>query len=396
MRNVLSMALKNVVVLGSTGSIGVNALDVIARFPNHFRVVGLTAFNNLPLFQKQVAKFSPRYVAVGSDGLKKFTKSVKARNLKIYNVESELAAMVMRPDVEIVVIGISGSAALLPFLSAVRAGKVVAPANKEALVMAGDIIMKEAKKSRAKIIPIDSEQSAIFQCLEGQDRRHLKKVYLTASGGPLLNFPKRKFSSLSVEQILRHPRWNMGKRITVDSATLMNKGLEIIEAKHLFGLQLNEIEVLIHPEAIIHSMVSFRDGSILAQLGITDMRLPIQYAITYPERWESCLRELDFFHLKQLTFRKPDFKKFPSLTLAIYAAQQGGTVPCVLNAADEEAVRAFLDQKISFPDIYDVVEKVVQKHSIIKNPNLSEILETDRWARIKANEIISKRFTLKK
>ena len=382
------MRVKKVVVLGSTGSIGVNTLDVIARFPEKFKVVGLTAYNNFPLFEKQLQQFSPRYVAVGEEGIRGLKKNFS--NLKFFDVMTELSVIAAMKEVDIVVIGISGSAALDPFLSAVRAGKTVAPANKEAIVIAGSLIMQEAQRHQAKIIPVDSEQSAIFQCLAGQNRRHLKKVYLTASGGPLYRVPQSKFNTLTVEQILRHPRWKMGKKITVDSATLMNKGFEVIEAKHLFDLKLEEIEVIIHPEAIIHSMVSFKDGAILAQLGITDMRLPIQYALTYPERCETKLKDLDFFHLKQLTFEKPDTKKFPSLSLAVYTARQGGTLPSVLNAADEEAVKAFLLEKIPLPAIYKVVEKVILQHKINRNPALEDIYQADRWAREAVKSILSK------
>ncbi|VAX35057.1 1-deoxy-D-xylulose 5-phosphate reductoisomerase [hydrothermal vent metagenome] len=248
--------------------------------------------------------------------------------------------------------------------------------------------MHTAKKHKARIIPIDSEQSAIFQCLEGQNRKELKKVYLTASGGALLNTPKKQFKTLSVKHILAHPRWKMGQKITVDSAMLMNKGFEILEAKHLFGLDIKDIEVVVHPEAIIHSMVEYKDGSIIAQLGITDMRIPIQYAMTYPERWESGLKPLNFFALKQLTFQRPDVKKFPALSLAIYAGKRGGSLPAVLNAADEEAVEAFLKGKINFFEIYNIVEKVVQKHKIVKILNLKSILAADQWARDEVKGIL--------
>jgi 1-deoxy-D-xylulose-5-phosphate reductoisomerase len=284
-----------------------------------------------------------------------------------------------------------GSAALKPFLTAVRTGKTVAPANKEALVSAGDILMREAKKHQAAIVPIDSEQSAIFQCLAGQDRVHLKKIYLTASGGALLNIAASRFDDLSVTQILKHPRWKMGKRITVDSASLMNKGFEVIEAKHLFGLAVEDIEVIVHPEAIIHSMVEFTDGSIVAQLGVTDMRLPIQYALTYPQRWKSGLRGIDFTRLRQLTFRKPDYKKFPSLALAIEVGRRGGTLPAVLNASDEMAVDAFLKRRLPFTGIHKLVERVVQKHKTVETPSFSQILAADQWARQEADRLIKKR-----
>lgn len=247
--------------------------------------------------------------------------------------------------------------------------------------------MAEAKRYNATIIPIDSEQSAIFQCLNGSNRGELKKVYLTASGGRLLNISKEKFNRLSKREILKHPRWKMGEKITVDSATLMNKGFEVIEAKNLFSLSVNQIEVVIHPEAVIHSMVEFIDGSVLAQLGVTDMRIPIQYALTYPKRWSSSLKPINFFELKKLTFLKPDYDKFPSLALALQVAREGGTLPSVLNAADEEAVECFLKGEIIFTKIYEIVERVVRKHRRIANPGLKEILEADQWAREEAKRI---------
>ncbi len=378
---------KRIVILGSTGTIGVNTLKVVERFPDRFKIVGLTAYNNFKLLEKQIAQFSPSYVAVGLKNIDYLKKTSPSR-IKILSVEEDLNEIVTRPDVDLVVIGMKGSGALKPFLSAVRAGKTVAPANKEALVVAGHIIIEEAKKHGATIIPIDSEQSAIFQCLDGRKREELKKVFLTASGGVLLKVPQSKFDRLSVSQILKHPRWKMGKKITVDSATLMNKGFEIIEAKWLFQLDPQDIEVVVHPEAIIHSMVEFRDGSIIAQLGVPDMRLPIQYALTYPERWDGGLKEMNFFKIKELHFEKPNLEKFPSLALAMEAAQKGGTLPSVLNAADEEAVEAFLSGKINFSSIYEIVEKVFKKHRNILNPDLEDIFATDAWARDEALKLI--------
>jgi 1-deoxy-D-xylulose-5-phosphate reductoisomerase len=280
-----------------------------------------------------------------------------------------------------------GAGALAPFLEAARAGKRIAPANKEALVIAGDLIMKEVRQHQAQIIPVDSEQSAIFQCLDGQ-RSPARRVHLTASGGALRDVPVKDFSKMSVKDILRHPRWQMGSKITVDSATLMNKGFEFIEAQKLFGLSFEQINIVIHPEAIIHSMVEFQDGSVLAQLAVTDMRLPIQYALTYPERLDTGLNSLDLIKLKSLTFQKPDLKKFPALGLAMIVAQTGGTLPCVLNAADEEAVDAFLNEKIGFKSIYKVVEKVVRNHKIKNNPTLNDIYEADEWARIETRKLL--------
>ena len=382
------MAVKNVVILGSTGSIGINALNVIERLKGKFKVLGLTAYHNVGLLHKQIKKFSPRYVAVAFEGIGYLRKHLFSKSVQIFNVDSEIDYIVSRPEVDIVLIAMRGSGALSPFLSAVRCGKTVVPANKEALVIAGDIIMAEAKKYKAKIIPIDSEQSAIFQCLEGRNKNELKKIYLTASGGPLLDVPKKRFDQLSVQDILRHPRWKMGKKITVDSATLMNKGFEVIEAKRLFDVTLDQINVVIHPEAVIHSMVEFQDGSILAQMGATDMRLPIQYALSYPHRYKSGVASMDFSRFKKLTFAQVDQRKFPALDLCFYAAQKSGTLPCVLNAADEEAVEAFLTGYLSFSRIYKVVEKVVLKHTRIKKPALDQILAADQWAREEARKII--------
>src|SRR3989344_2291486 len=382
------MPRKQVVILGSTGSIGINTLKVIDRFPDRFKVVGLTAYHNIRLLEEQIRKYQPTHVAVADEGVKYFKRHASLRKIKIWDVHHDLEDLVSLPAVDVVVIVMRGSAALAPFRKAVRCGKTGAPANKEALVIAGDILMQEARKHEARIIPVDSEQSAIFQCLEGQKREQLKKIYLTASGGALNNVPQTKFDQLSVKQILDHPRWKMGKKITVDSATLMNKGFEVIEATRLFGLRVEDIEVVIHPEAIIHSMVGFKDGSILAQLGVTDMRLPIQYALTYPDRWESGLAQIDFAQLGTLTFKKPDFKKFPALALAFDVARRGGTLPAVLNAADEEAVEAFLNGQLKFSGIYRTVEKVVKNHKNTARPKLSDILSADVWAREEAKRFI--------
>lgn len=383
------MSCKKIVILGSTGSIGINTLKVVERYPEKFKVVGLTAYNNVKLLAKQAKKFQPSHLGVGDKGIEFLKKNVDTKKTKIIDVKDDLKSMVSLKNVDVVVIAMRGAGALGPFLAAVRAGKIVAPANKEALVMAGDILMKEARKYGATVIPIDSEQSAIFQCLNGQKRSELKKVILTASGGALLNVPKSRFNNLTVQQILSHPRWKMGKKITVDSATMMNKGFELIEAQKLFGLKTDQIDVLIHPEAIIHSMVEYIDGSIIAQLGITDMRLPIQYALTYPYRLCSGLKSMDFVELKQLTFQEPDYKKFPSLELAFYALKEGGSLPCVLNAADEEAVEAFLENRLNFNSIYDVVSKVVKKHRNVDKPSIKQILDVDIWAREETRKVMS-------
>lgn len=379
---------KNIAILGSTGSIGINTLKVVDRYRDRFNVVALTAYQNCDLLLDQVRSFSPRYVALTQEGIKRFRKDLNGRRVKICDVSRDLEMIASLPQVDIVILAMRGSAALLPFLAAVRAGKIVAPANKEALVIAGDILMAEAKQTSATIIPIDSEQSAIFQCLNGEKRKELKCVHLTASGGALLNVPSSRFDRLSVRDILAHPRWKMGPKITVDSATMMNKGFEVIEAQRLFGLKAEEINVVIHPEAIIHSMVEYIDGSIMAQLAVTDMRLPIQYALTYPDRLPTGLPQLDFFSLGRLNFQRPDIKKFPSLALAFHVARRGGTLSSVLNAADEEAVDAFLNGRIPFSRIYQTVEKVVLKHRSSHDPDLDRILAADQWAREETRKLL--------
>lgn len=382
------MKKKRVAILGSTGSIGVNALKVIERHSDQFEVVALTAFNNVDLLIRQIEQFRPRHVAVGPKGLSCLEKQIISKNTKLWDARSEIGDIVALPEVDIVILAIQGTAALLPFLNAVRNRKTVAPANKEALVMAGHILMAEAKKYGVTIIPVDSEQSAIFQCLEGRNRKDLKRILLTASGGALRCVKKSSFSRLTVQQVLSHPRWKMGKKITIDSATLMNKGLEVIEARWLFDVPVDEIDVVIHPEAIIHSMVEFQDGSILAQLGVTDMRLPIQYALTFPQRFPTGLKTMDFVELKQLTFEKPDFRKFPALELCFVVGRKGGTLPAVLNAANEEAVSAFLSERIRFTKIVQIVEKVVSLHRGVATPTLNEVLSADQWAREKAKSYI--------
>ncbi|MGE0267692.1 MAG: 1-deoxy-D-xylulose-5-phosphate reductoisomerase [Candidatus Omnitrophota bacterium] len=384
------MGFKNVVILGSTGSIGINTLKVVERYPDQFKVYALSAYNNIKLLEKQIKKFSPKYVAVSDKGFEYF-KGRNFEGIKFLKVDRDLDFLVAERAVTNVVIGMRGSAALGPFLSAVRSGKMVAPANKEALVIAGDLIMREARQNKAVIVPVDSEQSAIFQCLQGQNRGELKKVWLTASGGTLREVDRVQFDRLTVREILEHPRWKMGRKITIDSATLMNKGFEVIEAMRLFDLTVEQVEVIVHPEAIIHSMVEFMDGSIMAQLGVTDMRLPIQYALTYPRRLDVGLKSMDFYKLKSLNFEKPDYKKFPALSLAIYVAKIGGTLPSVLNAADEEVVEAFLEERIKFTEIFKIVEKIITRHKTILKPTLNQILEADRWARDETRKVMNKK-----
>lgn len=379
--------MKRVAILGSSGSIGLTTLRVIRQYPREFKLEALAVNKNIDSLKKQIREFKPSKIALSDEKALKGIKKISGCDIH-YGIEG-LSRIASDKDVDIVVIALSGSAALYPLLSAIKAGKHIALANKEALVMAGPIIMAELKKSKARLIPVDSEQSAIFQCLEGRNQAELKRLYLTASGGALYDVALKDFKRLKREDILNHPRWKMGRKITVDSATLMNKGLEVIEARWLFDTALKDIEVLVHRQAIIHSMVEFVDGCVLAQLGVTDMSLPIQYALTYPRRLPNRGNHLDFFSVESLTFNKVDREKFPCLDFAYQAAQVSGTAPAAMNAVNEEAVLAFLDQKISFTLIPDIIEKIMSKHKTLKNPNLPEILEADAWAREEASRLIS-------
>ncbi len=382
--------MKKITILGSTGSIGTNALDVIARHPGEFLVAALASHSNVKLLAQQARKFRPKLVAICNEskyGLLK--RELSGTGIKMLAGREGVEEAAKYKETDLTLVSIVGSAGLIPTLHAIGLGKTVALANKEPLVMAGGIITERAGKSGAIIIPVDSEHSAIFQCLDGHDRQDLKRIYLTGSGGPLRKVDAKKFASLTPEEVVNHPRWKMGKKISVDSATLMNKGLEIIEAKWLFGVDVDKIDVLIHPEAIIHSMVEFIDGSIMAQLSVTDMRLPIMYAFSYPRRVKSLLPSVDFVKLGKFTFSSPDMKKFPCLRMAYEAARKGGSHPTALNAANEEAVLAFLGGKIKFVRIPAIIERVLSFHKGKANPSLNDILKTDAWAREQARRIIN-------
>jgi len=374
-------------ILGSTGSIGTSALDVISRFPDRFSVSCLSAHSNIDLLFKQAKRFRPRAVCVVDTECSRRYKGKWGR-IKVYEGEDGLCNMLEEAKIDILVVGIVGSSALLPILTAMDNINTLALANKESLVMAGGIIMKKAARNNVKILPVDSEHSAIFQCIESKAGLEVKKVYLTGSGGPLLHTPKKDFKNISPLKAVNHPKWKMGKKISVDSATMMNKGLEVIEAHHLFGLQINKIEVLIHPETVVHSMVEFIDNSILAQMGACDMRIPIQHAITYPSRCASPVKGVQFSKLKPLRFYSPDVKKFPCLGIAYDAAMRGRTYPCVLNASNEIVVGEFLKGRIRFTDIPRLIEKVLGLHKGVKNASLEDILEIDRWARAKTKELL--------
>ncbi len=376
--------MKRIAILGSTGSIGKATLEVIRRYSDEFKVEALSAYGNTELLKRQARRFHPGKVAVADINLRvSFGSKIKA-----YSGIEGLEEIASDKDVDIVVVALSGAAALRPLLAAIAAGKKIALANKEALVMAGALVKEKLKKSKATIVPVDSEQSAIFQCLKGQDKSEVRRLYLTASGGPLYSVPLRKFAALTKEEVLKHPRWKMGRKITVDSATLMNKGLEVIEARWLFDIEVRRIEVLVHRQAIIHSMVEFVDGAVLAQLGITDMALPISYALSYPRRLANNDSALDFLKVKNLTFEKSDNKRFPCLNLAYEAANVGGSAPCVLNAANEVAVEAFLDGRVSFIAIPKIIEKILSSHKAVANPDLHEIFQADGWARQEAGRLI--------
>jgi len=379
--------MKKIAILGSTGSIGINTLKVIESLGDDYKVVGLAARENIGLIIKQIKKFHPLAVALTDEkAAAKLKKQMAGTKVEIYSGLEGVKKVATLPEADIVVSAMVGAAGLIPTLEAIRHNKTIALANKEVLVMAGEIIIREAKARKVAILPVDSEHSAIFQCLKNENIDSVNKLILTASGGPFYKWSSRKLKTVTVSQALNHPTWNMGRKITVDSATLLNKGFEIIEAHHLFGIEVKRIEVLIHPQSTVHSMVEFVDGSVLAQLGVTDMRLPIQYALSYPERQERIVRRLSFAKISGLNFFRPDFEKFPLLKIACQTAGIGGTLPAVLNAADETAVESFLAGEIKFMDIYKLIRRVLDRHKLIKNPSLEEILDADRWARVITKE----------
>ncbi len=393
------MPKKNIVILGSTGSIGVSSLDVVRHHKKSFKVVGLGAHRNVNLIHSQIAEFSPLAVAMGntpaSEELIDLLRS-KKKKTSVWNHSDGLERLARMKEADVVICGIVGAQGLHSLVAALKAGKTVGLANKEALIMAGELIMAMSKKYKAPIIPVDSEHSAIFQCLKGQGGRphEISRLILTASGGPFYR-NKKNLDSITVEEALNHPTWKMGAKITVDSATLMNKGLEAIEAHHLFGVPMEKISIVIHPQSIVHSLVEFSDGAVLAQLSHPDMRLPIQYAMTYPERFTTQLKRLNLEEVKRLDFAEPDFSRFPCLKLALDAGKKGGTAPTVLSAANETAVAAFLGKKISFMSIPRVVAAVLAKHRITHRSTLAQVLAVDQWAREQAINVIKKMEKLK-
>jgi 1-deoxy-D-xylulose-5-phosphate reductoisomerase len=383
-------AKKNLAVLGATGSIGCSTLEIVRQFPDRYRAVSLTAGRNVALLARQIAEFRPALAVVIDEADRDHLRQLLPDDVKtdlLWGASGMIAAASL-PDADMVVTGVVGAAGLMPTLAAIDAGKPIALANKETLVMAGETVMARAAAAGVPILPVDSEHSAIYQCIGQHPRREVARLFLTASGGPFRTLAPDRFSAIRLEDALNHPNWSMGAKITIDSATLMNKGLEFIEARHLFDMAPDKIDVIVHPQSIVHSMVGFVDGSVLAQLGIPDMKGPIGYALAYPERLPLELDYPDFTTLAQLTFEPPDLKRFPCLALAFEACARGGTLPAVLNAANEMAVSAFLERRIAFTDIHRVIHQTMERHTPQFQPSIEQIREADREARqIAGNEI---------
>lgn len=385
--------MKTISILGSTGSIGTQVLDIVSRLPERLKVVGLAAHRNVELLAEQVLQYHPSVVSIGTEEdarrlrteLEHRTSNVQQRtsNVEIVWGHEGLTRVATVAEAQTVVVSVAGAIGLAPTIEAIKAGKEIALASKEVLVAAGSLVTRLADEHGVRLLPIDSEHSALLQCLNGEDPKTIRRLILTASGGAFRDCPVESLRTATIEQALAHPNWTMGRKITIDSATLMNKCLEIIEAHWLFGVEPQEIEVVIHPQSIVHSMVEFDDGSTIAQLGVPDMRLPIQYALLYPERPETGLPRLDITQCGRLDFREPDLERYPALSLAYEALGRGGTMPAVMNAANEVAVGLFLDGRIDFLDICGITKKVMENHSPVTDPNLDQILEADAWARRK-------------
>ena len=383
------MTKKSIAILGSTGSIGKQTLEVIAAHPDEFDVEVLTAQNNADLLIEQAKKFKPNAVVIVNEAhYAKVREALEPLHIKIYAGENALASVVQMDTIDLVLTALVGYSGLRPTIKAIEAGKAIALANKETLVVAGELITKLAEDKGVNIYPVDSEHSAIFQCLVGEFHNPIEKIILTASGGPFRGKTKEDLRLVTKAQALKHPNWSMGAKVTIDSASLMNKGLEVIEAKWLFGLKTEQVEVVVHPQSIIHSLVQFEDGSIKAQLGLPDMRLPIQFALSYPQRLKSDFPRFDFSQYPSLTFEKPDMETFRNLALAFEALHRGGNMPCVLNAANEVAVAEFLKEKITFLQMPDIVEQCLAKMDYVGNPGYDDYVETDKETRIKAMELI--------
>lgn len=380
---------KQIAILGSTGSIGTQALQVIEEHPDLYEAYVLTANNKVELLIQQARKFMPEAVVIANpQKYGELKEALKDLPIKVYAGEDALCQVVEAGPIDMVLTAMVGYAGLRPTMNAIKAGKVIALANKETLVVAGDLINKMANKYNTVILPVDSEHSAVFQCLSGEYNNKVEKVILTASGGPFRHFTMEQLATVTKEQALKHPNWKMGAKITIDSASMMNKGFEVIEAKWLFDVRPEQIEVVVHPQSVIHSMVQFEDGAVMAQLGMPDMRLPIQYAFSYPKRIHSSFERLDFTKMASLTFEKPDTERFRNLGLAYEALHRGGNMPCIVNAANEVVVAAFLHDRISFMGMSDVIEKAMQKATFVQNPTYDDYVQTDAEVRRLAEEMI--------
>ncbi len=380
---------KRIAILGSTGSIGTQTLEVVQQHPDHFDVEVLTANSNFHLLIEQAKAFHPNTVVIGDEKYYAHVfDALDSLGIKVYAGSDAIMQIVEMSTVDMVVVALVGYAGLKPTMNAINAKKEIAIANKETFVVAGEIITKLAKEKGVNLYPVDSEHSAIFQCLAGEYLNPIEKIYLTASGGPFRDADMEQLKHVSKEQALKHPNWNMGAKVTIDSASMMNKGLEVIEAKWLFGLQPEQIDVIIHPQSIVHSLVQFQDGSIKAQMGLPDMKLPIHYAMTYPQRLKTNFTRFNFLDYPELTFKKPDTKKFRNLALAYEALNRGGNIPCVLNAANEVVVESFLKDEISFLQMPDIIEKVMAQIDYIVHPNYEQLVETHVTGCRKAEEII--------
>lgn len=373
--------MKNVVLLGSTGSIGTSTLKVAADLPDRIRIVGLAAGNNADLLLEQTRRYRPDVVSIGDSARAQALQAKLGTTAEVCSGPAGLLRLATLPQADIVLIAIVGTAGLQPALAAIRAGKDIAVASKEILVMAGEIVMREAEQQGVRVLAVDSEHSAIFQCLDGKPSASVRRLWLTASGGPFRNTPKSEFPAITVERALKHPSWVMGRKITIDSATLFNKGLEMIEARWLFGIEIDRVSVVVHPQSVVHSLVEFVDGSMLAQLSTPDMCLPIQYALTYPDRVGSERVQTSLAQIGSLTFEAPDPDRFPALNLARRAAEVGGTLPAVFNAANEVAVEAFCAHQLRFDQIAEFVADTMKQHGVQPHPTLEQILEADAWAR---------------
>ncbi|NPA68259.1 MAG: 1-deoxy-D-xylulose-5-phosphate reductoisomerase [Chlorobi bacterium] len=381
--------MKKIAILGSTGSIGTQALEVTEQNPEYFKAEILTAGSNAELLIKQALRFNPNTVVIADKSkYKEVSDALAPYPIKVFAGSKAIEEIVTSSEIDTVLTAMVGFSGLIPTINAIKAKKDIALANKETLVVAGELISKLIKQNKVAVLPVDSEHSAIFQSITGEFNNEIEKIYLTASGGPFRTLSKEQLKKVTKAQALKHPNWNMGAKITVDSATMMNKGLEAIEAKWLFDLKPEQIDIIVHPQSIIHSLVQFTDGSIKAQMGLPDMKLPIQYAFTYPARLKTNFKRFNFADYPELTFEKPDTDKFPNIKTAYEAMKKGGNMPCAVNAANEKAVEAFLNDKISFFEIPEIIEKTVNKINFAADSNLNTYLETDKEARIIAEEII--------